>query len=33
MMAASMKTVCAQFSTHRMLGEYVEKYYLPAHRQ
>lgn len=28
----SMKTVCAAFSSHRMVGEYVEKYYLPAHR-
>lgn len=32
MMRESMKTVGRQFSTHRMLGEYVEKYYLPAHR-
>lgn len=27
----SMKTVCGTFNTHRMLGEYVTKYYLPAH--
>ncbi|QDU33994.1 Glycogen phosphorylase [Poriferisphaera corsica] len=32
MMEASMKTVCAQFSTHRMLGDYTSQYYLPAHR-
>lgn len=32
MMRESMKTVCRQFSTHRMLGDYVKKYYLPAHR-
>lgn len=31
MMVESMKTVCQQFSTHRMLGDYVRKYYLPAH--
>jgi glycogen phosphorylase len=31
MMAHSMETVCAQFSTHRMVSDYVEKYYLPAH--
>jgi glycogen phosphorylase len=27
----SMKTVCSQFNTHRMLVDYFEKYYLPAH--
>ena len=32
MMTESMKTVCAQFSSHRMLAEYLSKYYLPAHR-
>ncbi|MBN2447836.1 MAG: alpha-glucan family phosphorylase [Phycisphaerae bacterium] len=31
MMTASIKTVCGQFSTHRMLGDYVTQYYLPAH--
>ena len=30
-MAASMKTVCGQFSTHRMVGEYWKKYYAKAH--
>lgn len=32
MMRESMRTVCAAFSAHRMLGEYVRDYYLPAHR-
>ena len=32
MMRRSMQTVCAQFSTHRMVSEYLGKYYLPAHR-
>ena len=32
MMTESMKTVCAQFSSHRMLAEYLHSYYLPAHR-
>ena len=32
LMANSLRTVACQFSTHRMLGDYVEKYYLPAHR-
>jgi len=27
-MVASMQSVCAQFSSHRMVGEYVEGYYL-----
>lgn len=27
----SMKTICALFSTNRMLAEYTEQYYLPAH--
>lgn len=31
MMARSMSTVCARFSTHRMVAEYTEKYYWPAH--
>ncbi|MFN0138452.1 MAG: alpha-glucan family phosphorylase [Phycisphaerae bacterium] len=31
-MVASMKSVGNAFSTHRMLSEYLEKYYLPAHR-
>jgi glycogen phosphorylase len=26
----SMQTVCARFSTHRMVGDYLERYYLPA---
>jgi starch phosphorylase len=32
MMTSSLKTVACRFSTHRMLGEYVKDYYLPAHR-
>ena len=32
MMRQSMRTVCGQFSTHRMLGEYWTKYYAPAAR-
>lgn len=31
MMARSMQTVCARFSTHRMVAEYTERYYWPAH--
>lgn len=31
--ARSMETVCAQFSTHRMLGDYTRQFYLPAHKQ
>ncbi len=31
--AASMRTVCARFSSHRMLADYVREYYLPAHGQ
>jgi starch phosphorylase len=31
-MKASMKSVCGRFNSHRMVGEYVERYYLPAHR-
>ncbi len=31
MMGESMASVCARFSTHRMLAEYAEKYYLPAY--
>ncbi|MEO1128569.1 MAG: alpha-glucan family phosphorylase [Planctomycetota bacterium] len=30
-MAESMKTVCCEFSSHRMVAEYVEGSYLPAH--
>jgi starch phosphorylase len=30
-MISSMKTVCGQFNTHRMVGEYWEKYYSKAH--
>jgi len=30
-MRESMKTVCPQFNTHRMVREYFENYYLPAH--
>jgi starch phosphorylase len=30
-MKNAMKTVCPVFNTHRMVGEYAEKYYLPAH--
>jgi starch phosphorylase len=26
----SMQTVCARFNTHRMVGDYLERYYLPA---
>ena len=29
-MLESMKTVCSQFNTHRMVGEYWQKYYQPA---
>ncbi len=29
---ASMRTVCSQFNTHRMVGEYVDRYYRVAHR-
>jgi starch phosphorylase len=32
-MIESMRTVCPRFSTHRMVGEYVTKYYLEAHAQ
>lgn len=32
MMANSLKTVANQFSSHRMVGEYVRDYYLPTHR-
>ncbi len=32
MMRASMKSVCGAFSAHRMLGEYVRDYYIPAHQ-
>ena len=31
MMKESMRSVCRQFGTGRMVAEYVEKYYLPAH--
>jgi starch phosphorylase len=31
MMKNSLKTVGADFSTHRMLTDYLEEYYLPAH--
>ncbi len=31
MMAESMRSVCREFSSHRMLGDYVRDYYLPAH--
>jgi len=30
-MKNAMKTVCPVFNTHRMVGEYAEEYYLPAH--
>ncbi len=32
-MRESMKTVCGQFNTHRMVKEYLEGYYLPANHQ
>ena len=32
MMKNSIATVCSQFNTHRMVGEYTERYYLPASR-
>jgi starch phosphorylase len=32
MAAHSMASVPARFNTHRMVGEYVERYYLPAHQ-
>jgi starch phosphorylase len=31
MMKSSIRTVCDQFSTHRMVGDYIRDYYLPAH--
>jgi starch phosphorylase len=31
MMVDSMQTVCPVFNTHRMLGEYWDKYYSAAH--
>lgn len=31
MMSNSMKTICATFSTHRMLAQYTQEYYLPSH--
>ena len=31
MSANSLKTVPGTFNTHRMVGEYTQKYYLPAH--
>lgn len=31
MMAESMRSICCQFSTHRMLADYVRGYYWPAH--
>lgn len=31
LMVNSMQSVCGQFSTHRMVGDYVRQYYLPAH--
>jgi starch phosphorylase len=30
-MKDAMRTVCPRFNTHRMVGDYVEGYYLPAH--
>ncbi len=32
MVVSSMKSVCCEFSTHRMLSEYTDGFYLPAHR-
>jgi starch phosphorylase len=31
-MIESMRSVCAAFSSHRMVGQYTSDYYLPAHR-
>ena len=31
MMKASIAGVGAQFNTHRMVSDYVERYYRPAH--
>ena len=31
-MKNSIATVCEQFNTHRMVGEYLHNYYLPASR-
>jgi len=31
MAAESMRSVCCEFSTHRMLADYTKGYYLPAH--
>ncbi|MGZ4351994.1 MAG: alpha-glucan family phosphorylase [Gaiellaceae bacterium] len=33
MMKASIETIGARFNTHRMVCEYAERYYLPAHRE
>jgi starch phosphorylase len=33
MMKASIETVGARFNTHRMVSEYADRYYLPAHRE
>ncbi|WP_432800333.1 alpha-glucan family phosphorylase [Poriferisphaera sp. WC338] len=33
LMRESMKTVCMQFSTNRMVGDYVQQYYLPTHNE
>ena len=33
MMRESMKSICAAFSTHRMLADYLADYYLPAHSE
>jgi len=30
MMLESMRTVCSRFNTHRMVGEYWDKFYRPA---
>jgi starch phosphorylase len=31
-MKESMKTICSEFNTNRMVKDYTEKYYKPAHR-
>ncbi|MCA9311349.1 MAG: alpha-glucan family phosphorylase, partial [Phycisphaerales bacterium] len=33
MTVESMKSICARFSTHRMLAEYTTDFYLPAHQK
>jgi starch phosphorylase len=32
-MKASIKSICPFFNTHRMLADYLDRYYLPAHQR